>query len=123
MKVIELKGFKSLRALNAFNALVLGLKMLPAYMSESYEEFLARVHAMPAGDQEKLLREAVLFVELRKEEVEAMVCFCLDPNEVPYSAENLKNLDPKQLVDIIVAVCMKIAEIKIDIITESEKKN
>lgn len=123
MKVLELKGYKSLRALNAFSALVLGLKMLPAYMAESYEDFLTRLQAMEPRDQEKMLREAAHFVELQKEELEALICFCTDKNGVPYSAENVKNLPPEKLVDVIVAVCMQIAQIKIDFVSESEKKN
>ena len=121
-KVLELRGYKSLRALNAFNALLLGLKMVPAYMSESYEDFLNRISAMPEADQIKMLREAALFVELQKEEVEAIVGFCTDKNGVPYEAANLKSLDPKELVEIIVAVCAEIAKMKIDFVTPNEKK-
>lgn len=123
MTVLELRGFKSLRALNAFNTLMLGLKMLPAYMGESYEEFFDRVSKMEPADQEKLIREAVLFVELQKEEVEAMICFCADPNGVPYTVANMKTLGPKELHEAIVAVCKEIAKIKIDLVGESEKKN
>lgn len=123
MKVLELRGFKSLRALYAFNTLMLGLKMLPAYMGESYEDFLARVQLMSPEDQEKLIREAAVFVPLQPEEVEALVLFCADPNGVPYTAENLKNLGPKDLHEVIVAVCKEIAKIKIDLVGESEKKN
>lgn len=123
MRTVELRGFKSLRALNAFHTLMLGLKMLPSYMGETYEEFYARVADMPSEDQEKMIREAALFVELQKEEVEALVCFCLDPNGVPYSPENLKNLGPKDLHEIIVAVCVEISKIKIDLVGERQKKN
>lgn len=121
-KVLELKGYKSLRALNAFNALLLGLKMLPSYMAESYEDFLNRISGMAEADQRKMIREAALFVELQKEEVEAIVGFCADKNGVPYEASNLKNLGPDELVEIIVAVSMEIAKMKIDFVTPNEKK-
>lgn len=123
MKVLELKGYKSLRALNAFNTLMLGLKMLPAYMGEDYEPFLDRIHKMTPEDQKKMIREAAMFVELQKEEVEAIICFCADKNGVPYTSENLKSLGPNQLIDIIVNVCFEIAQIKIDFVTDAEKKN
>ena len=111
-----------MRALNAFNALLLGLKMIPAYMAESYEDFLNRISAMPEADQLKMIREAALFVELQKEEVEALVGFCCDKNDVPYEAANLKNLSPKELIEVIVAVCGEIAKMKIDFVTPNEKK-
>lgn len=122
IRVLELKGYKSLRALNAFNTLMLGLKMLPAYMKETYEDFLNRIQAMPEEDQKKMIREAALFVELQKEEVEALVGFCCDKNNIPYEASNLKNIGPDELVDIIVAVCWEVAKLKINFVTEAEKK-
>ena len=121
-KVLELKGYKSLRALNAFNALLLGLKMIPDYMGESYEDFLNRIAAMPPEDQAIMIRKAALFVELQKEEVEAIVGFCTDPNGIPYEAANMGNLDPKELVEVIVAVCSEIGKMKIDFVTPNEKK-
>lgn len=123
MKVLELKGLRSLRALNAYNTLILGLKMLPAYMGETYEDFLEALELMPPHDQEKLIREAALFVPLEKEELEAILAFVTDANGVPFSAENIKNLGPKELHEAIVLVCMQIAKIKIDLVSESEKKN
>lgn len=120
--VAELKGYKSLRALNAYSALLLGLKMLPAYAVEQYESFLARVQSLPAIDQIKIFREAAHFVELAEEEVKAMICFCRDKNGVPFTAENMKNLGPQELVEVIVSVCHEISKIKIDIISEDEKK-
>ncbi len=122
MKVLELKGYKSLQALNAFHKLILGLKMLPAYMTESYEDFLNRIEVMPIQDKEKMIREAALFVELQKEEVEVMVGFCTDPNGVPWQAENIKSLGPAEIFECIVAVSMEMVKIKIDLVSESEKK-
>lgn len=123
MKVLELKGYKSLRALNAFHTLMLGVKMLPAYASMTYEDFAKLVSELDETGQEKILREAALFVELQPEEVEALICFCTDPNGVPYGPNNMKNLGPKELVDIIVAVCLEIGKLKVGILTETEKKN
>lgn len=123
MKVAELRGYKSLKALNAFHTLMLGLKMLPSYMHEPYEAFYARIEAMSLDDQEKMIREAVLFVELQKDEVDALAAFCEDRNGVPYSSENIKNLGPADLIEMIVAVSKEIAKIKINFVTETEKKN
>jgi hypothetical protein len=123
MRTLELRGLRSLRALNAFHALMLGLKMLPAYMGETYEAFYDRVSKMPAADQERLIREAALFVELQKDEAEALISFYSDPNGVPYTSENIKGLSPDELYEAIVAVCLQISKIKIDLVSEAEKKN
>lgn len=122
MKVLELKGYKSLKALNVFHTLMLGLKMLPSYMGESYEDFYAKVQLMPEADQAKLIREAALFVKLDQDEIESLLCFVADPNGVPYGPENLKNLGPDQIHEVIVAVCVEISKIKVNLITDAEKK-
>lgn len=122
MKVLELKGYKSLRALNAFHTLMLGMKMLPAHLGESYEAFYSRFSDLAEGEQASMIREAALFVELTKEEVEALVCFVADDNGVPYEPSNLKNLGPSELIDVICAVCQEIGKIRIDIVNREEKK-
>lgn len=122
MKILPLKGYKSLRALNAFSALLLGLKMIPAYAHISYEEFYSDFQDMEELKKEKLLKEAVLFVELQRSEVESLISFVADPNGVPYGANNVSNLGAEELLQAIVDVCMEIGKIKIDLITEAEKK-
>lgn len=121
-KILPLTGYKSLRALNAFHALLLGLKMLPAYQAEGYEEFYASFSEKTESEKETLLREAAVFVQLAQDEVEALISFATDKNGVPYSSVNLKNLSAGELHEIIVAVCMEIGRIKIDLVTEEEKK-
>jgi hypothetical protein len=123
VRVTELRGWKSLKALNSFHTLMLGLKMLPSYYLEEYEAFFKRVSEMGEREQEKLIREATLLVPLGKDEVESLVCFVLDPNGVPYSPENMKNLGPGELVEMIVAVSKEIAKVKINLVTDDEKKN
>lgn len=122
-KVLPLKGYKSLRALNVFHSLLLGLKMLPVYLSQSYESFYESFKDKTDGEKEKLIREAVLFVQLQQDEIEAVVAFVTDKNGIPYSTANVNNLGMDELHEIIVAVCMEIGKIKIDILTEGEKKN
>ncbi len=123
MKVLDLKGYKSLRAYNVFNTLMLGLKMLPAYISEGYKEFYDRIESMSEESQLVMIQEAVKFVELQEDEIKAVVCFCCDKNGVPYTAENVKNLSHIEIMNCVVAVCVEIAKIKVDYVSESEKKN
>lgn len=123
IKVEPLVGYKSIRALNAFSALAMGLKMLPAYQLDTFEDFLSKVHAMSEEDQMKIIREGLMFVELSKEEVEAVASFVKDVNGVPYSSSNIHNLNTSQLVDVLAAVLFEIAQMEVDVISEDEKKN
>lgn len=122
MKVLELKGTKSMRAFNAFQTLLLGVKMLPAYLGESFEDFYARIDSLEPEGQESIVREAAFFVELQKDELEAIMSFCCDANGVPYDSSNIKNLRPPEFIDGIVAVCMEFAKMKVSLVTEAKKK-
>lgn len=121
-KVLELKGLKSMKALNIFSTLMLGMKMLPMYAGEFYEPFLARVHAMTPEDQEKIIREAVMFVPLEEEEMKVALAFTTDANGIPMGPENMKNLNAEDILERIVAVAMEVARMKIDMVSTSEKK-
>lgn len=123
MNVLPLNGYKSYSALQSFCKIMLGLKMLPSYMAEGFEEFFERIQMMPAIDQERMIREAALFVPLDKDEIDSLVCFCADKNKVPYTSENMKNLGPAEFMEAIVSVCCELVKIKIDFLTDKEKKN
>jgi hypothetical protein len=123
MKILELKGYKSLKALNAFHTLLLGLKMLPAYIQTPYDEFFEGFKEMNEAEKEKKIREAAIFVPLEQNEVEALISFATDKNGIQYSSVNLKNLGAKEIHEIIVAVCMEIGKIEVSLLSEDEKKN
>lgn len=123
-KCLPLKDVKSLRALNAFHALLLGISMLPEYGHLGLTEFTTIVEAMEPKDQLKVLTTGARIVELDPKELKALVCFCTDKNGVPYVEENIKNLGPSDFVEIVVTVCFEILKnIDIDLITDDEKKN
>ena len=123
MKILPLTGPKALKAFYSFHKLLLGLKMLPAYMGEAYSEFYEAFNEKTEAEKEKLVREAAVFVPLEQDELMALVSFASDKNGVPYCPENIKNLEVNQLFEIIVAVSMEIGKIKVDLISEDEKKN
>lgn len=123
MKTLSLEGMGSFWAFQAYHKILLGVKMLPSYISESYEDFYKRIEDMPAQDQEKIIREGALFVELSKNELESLTKFCVDSNGIPYTAENMRKMTPDQIFEIIVSVCLEIAKIRVNFVTESEKKN
>lgn len=123
-KCLTLEGAKSHTALTAYMAILTGLKMSPAYQHLGLEEFTEMVESMEPADMLKVFIIGARIVPLTPDELKALVCFCTDKNGVSYSAENLKNLGPSDLVEIIVTVCMEIAtNISIDLITKEEKKN
>jgi hypothetical protein len=121
---MELKGVDSVKPLYAFSALMLGVKMLPDYHAVSYEDFFELIEGLSPEAQEKIIRTAAKVVELKPDEILGMALFVKDPNGVRYTAENIKNLGPRQIVDIITAVSLKVAEaMRAPILTDSEKKN
>lgn len=96
--------------------------MLPAYIAEDYQTFFESFKDKTDGEKETFLREAVAFVELNEDEVGAILTFCTDKNGVPYTAVNAGNLSIDEMHEIIVSVCMEIGKIKVDLVSEDEKK-
>ena len=123
MKVSELKGTKGLYAVQAFHHLMLGLKMLPAYMHESYEDFFERISKLSDEDKLKVLREAIMFVKLEPDELKPLVALCCDSNGVPFGPSNIDSLSPEEFIDVILSVCIEVSKFKIGILSETEKKN
>ena len=123
-KCLELRGSKSHTALTAFYNLMIGLRMAPSYQHYSLEEFFSVVEAMEPEDRLKVIITGAKIVPLQDDEIRALVCFCTDKNGVPYTSENLKNLGPSDLVEIIATVCFELSNcIHVDLLSPDEKKN
>ncbi len=124
MKTLELKGLPSFYATQAFHKLMIGLKMLPEYLGETYEVFFQRLDQLSEADQEGMIRQAALFVKLEPDEQFDLMQFCADANGIPYCAQNTRGLTPQEIHEIIVSVSMEIMRShKVRLISESEKKN
>lgn len=125
MKVLDIRGTKSVRVLNVFSTLCVGMTMLPKYLSgqTSAQGVMDVIAEMPSEDKEKVLRELVEIVPLEQDEIEAVMQFCCDNNGVPFSKVNMKNLTPFEIRDGLVAVLMELAGMKIHTVNEAEKKN
>lgn len=122
-KVRELKGAKSLVAFNGFNTLLLALKMLPDHLEKTYDQFHAMFDELDDAGKVKALSRALAHVALTEDEVAAMVSFCSDSNGVPYGTANINTLKLEELHAVILSVAMEISRIKVDILSEDEKKN
>lgn len=121
-KILPFKGYQSLKALNAFNALLLGLKMLPAYLQYDYPTFFDSFKQKSPEETETLIREAVAFVHLEQTEIDALMSFAADSNGIPFGKSNINNLAPEEIFEIIVQVCIEFSKIDINLVSEEEKK-
>lgn len=121
--VSKIEGPKGLRALNVYTTALMGLKMIPEYMGEAWESFLERFGALSTEEKVRALTQAVSIIEFKQDELEAIICFCKDKNGVPFDSTNIKNLDPRDMVKVIVSVALEVSKFKIDLVTAEEKKN
>lgn len=122
IKVLELKGQKSLRALNALQMLIIGMRMQPAWLKSNID-FWQMLIDTDEANRRKALIEACRTIELDPAEVEACLSFCADPNGIPYSKVNMGNLNPFEIADRIAEVCMSILAIEVSLINDAEKKS
>lgn len=120
--VLPLKGLKSLRALNAFHTMVLGLKFLPMNAAKDYGAFLTEFDGYEDGRKETLIRHALAQVELKPDELEACLSFTTDNIGVPIGPSNIKGLGLNEIFERLIAVFLVIEKIKVRILSEDEQK-
>ena len=123
VKVLPLKGYNAMAAMPTYHRLLLGLKMLPDYASIDYVAFYEMFGVMQEHEKESLLRQAIAFVKLEREELEPIIALSVDKNGVPLSSINIKNMDLEEIYEVVVAVGMAYSRLKIRLVTEEEKKN
>lgn len=123
INVLPLKGLKSFAAYRALTALLFGYKMLPAHVGETYEEWFPKFAAMDSAGKEKVIRQALLFVQLTEAELEDLACFATNKHGVPHTSVTLAALDAGEIHEILTAVCMAFDKVRVYLVTPEEKKN
>ncbi|MDR3112935.1 MAG: hypothetical protein LBU09_00985 [Endomicrobium sp.] len=113
MQIKELKGLKSVKALNVYCKLVIGLSLTHLNKEKSIDDFRKAFEEYEIEKRKTLLKFACLLVQLEKDEVSALTSFAVDENNVAYEEPALAYLKPSEIVGIMSEVALKISEIKI----------
>ena len=123
--VKELKGLKSIYAVNALSSLVYGLASEQAHLGQGIEETYAKFEQLDEAGQRIQLKHALQVVNLTQDDMLNLLCFALDPNGVPYDETRVKNMAPTDIMDAMLEVACKVAQTvkKTRSITEDSKKN
>lgn len=121
-KVTDLIGLKGWNAYSVFQRLMIGVKMLPFYDQMSYEEFYNYLDELPPQEQLKYIKQALLLVKMEGSEVLTLIECCSDPNGIAYGEAHLKSMPLDKMFDLMVEACVELSKIKINFISEDEKK-
>lgn len=111
IRLRKLEGYESYQAFVAFHRLLYGIKMLPHYEGETYPEFFKRINSMSEDEQRMIFSEALSFVLLTPEEIQALAFFGEDQNGVQYHAANIKNTPFSRIVEVAAEVCIAFGKI------------
>jgi hypothetical protein len=128
-KISELKGLKSVEAATAFFRILLGYYSLYYILErdknfEKYEDFLKYFFSSGEDKQKEILLNSFKHAEANKDDISILISFALDTNGIPFSEVNTSGLNPLEILNIAVAVCMVMIKIPIFTVkTENEKKN
>lgn len=109
----ELKGIKSVRVMQITSMLMLGLLMLPINMNKKFDDFYSEILEYDEAAQRKVLEDAIRFVELKDEELLAVMGFCKDANGVQIDKSNIGNYNPAEIMDMVVEVCLQVFKIDV----------
>ncbi len=123
VRVKELRGLKSVWALNALATLIYGLGTEQACLGQDYETTAAKFEALPDEEKEKQLRHALEIVNLTSADMMNLLEFAIDANGVPYAQKKLEKMGPHEIVEAMLAVCLELAKLRPQVCPEDLKKN
>lgn len=109
----ELKGIRSVRVMQITSMLMLGLLMLPINMNKKFDDFYTEILEYDESAQRKVLEDAIRFVELKDEELLAVMGFCKDANGLQIDKTNISNYNPAEIMDMVVEVCLQVFKIDV----------
>ena len=123
--VKELRGLKSIYAVNALSSLVYGLAIEQAHLGQDIEETYAKFERLDEKEQREQLKHALRIVNLTQDDMLNLLYFALDANGVPFDENRVKNMAPTDIMDAMLEVACKVAKTvkKTRSITEDSKKN
>lgn len=124
MSVKELRGLKSVYAVNALYNLVFGLAAEQAHLGQDFETTFAKFEALDPKGQREQLAHAFKVVNLPVEDMLNLLSFALDANGVPYDEARAQKMKPDELMNAMLEVACKVAQtIKPRSISDNAKKN
>lgn len=110
----DLKGLKSPAGFQVLYTLLIGFYSVPAFgASTSFDEFVKDFEKMPREDRRNILAKAICITPLNESEYMNVMCFAKDANGIPYSKENVENLEYSEIMEIVVDVCLAYSDCKV----------
>lgn len=124
VSVKELRGLKSVYAVNALSNLVYGLAIEQAHLGQDIEETFAKFEKLDEAGQREQLKHALRVVNLGQDDMLNLMSFALDANGVPFDEARVQRMQPTEILDAMLEVACKVAQtIKPRSISEDAKKN
>ena len=113
MEVTELKGLKSVKALNIYSQLLLGYKMLPIHFDKTYDEFLEWFSNQSVDDKKIIIKQALSAVSLDDVDITALTAFAKDENGIIYTKSVLDHLSINEIIDVATEVCLALDRLEV----------
>lgn len=110
----DLRGLKSPAGFQVLYTLLIGYYSVPTFEAQAdFEDFIKSFEKMPREERESILKKSVCITPLKEEEYMNVLCFCKDPNGIPYSRENVENLTYDEIMELVVEVCLAYSDCKV----------
>lgn len=110
----DLRGIKSPAGFQVLYNLLIGFYTVPVFgENQSFDDFVRAFEKMPREKKREILAKAVCITPLKQEEYLNVVCFAKDENGIPYSSENVENLQYDEIMEIVIEVCLAYSECKV----------
>lgn len=110
----DLRGIKSPAGFQVLYTLLIGYYSVPTFgANPDFNEFVKGFEKASREERMEILKKAVCITPLKEEEYMNVLCFCKDANGIPYSSENIENLEYTEIMEKVVEVCLAYSDCKV----------
>lgn len=110
----DLRGLKSPAGFQVLYTLLIGFYSIPTFEKNTdFNEFIKEFEKMPREQRREILMKSACITPLKEEEYLNVLCFCKDPNGIPYGKENVNNLKYDEIIELVVEVCLAYSDCRV----------
>lgn len=113
MKILELRGLKSVRVYQIYQQVLIALAIAPTSGAKSIEQFLCDFEVADIDAKRQMLTTACGLFNFEHDDIRAILDFALDENTGIELSQTVQGLSPDVIINAIVSVLIKCSDIKI----------
>ncbi|MBE6457568.1 MAG: hypothetical protein E7011_02050 [Alphaproteobacteria bacterium] len=112
MKIIELRGLKSVRVYQLYQQVLIAYAILPTTHAASIKDFLTEFETKSPEEKRRILRRAAMFYDFQGDDVLTILDFATVKHTGVEYSQQIHAMTPDEIIKAIAEVLLKCSDIK-----------